>query len=178
LEIGILHRQGLSLRAIARQRQVGRETARKSLRAPERKPARGPPAPRPSKPDPFEPCLKMRIAEGGPAAVTCDSASARASRRRRCGRDPDPEGLAEQHPARPAPPILRFETPPGRPAQADRTAIRRGRNRLSVVGGTPGFGRLSFVRFADTERVDTRIAAQERVFDAPGGVPHRILCDA
>ncbi|WP_425320088.1 hypothetical protein [Cereibacter azotoformans] len=40
--------------------------------------------------------------------------------------------LAEQHPAVPAPPIVQFETPPGRQAQADWTAIRRGRNKLSA----------------------------------------------
>ena len=59
--------------------------------------------------------------------------------------------LAEQHPAIPAPPIVRFETPPGRQAQADWTAIRRGRNKLSAFVGTLGFSRLSFVWFADNE---------------------------
>ena len=53
LEIRILHRQGLSIRAIARQLRVSRETVRKYLRAPALEPAYGPRAPRLSKLDPF-----------------------------------------------------------------------------------------------------------------------------
>ncbi|WP_180325220.1 DDE-type integrase/transposase/recombinase [Cereibacter azotoformans] len=47
--------------------------------------------------------------------------------------------LAEQHPAVPAPPIVRFETPPGRQAQADWTSIRRGAHELvfDALGGAP-----------------------------------------
>ncbi|PTR05103.1 integrase-like protein, partial [Cereibacter azotoformans] len=75
-------------------------------------------------------------------------------------------------------PIVQFETPPGRQAQADWTAIRRGRNKLSASHvGTLGFSRLSFVWFADNERFDTLIEAHERFFDALGGVPHTILYD-
>lgn len=59
--------------------------------------------------------------------------------------------LSEQYPSLPTPQIIRFETPPGRQAQVDWTAIRRGRNKLSAFVGTLGFSRLSFVWFADNE---------------------------
>jgi len=62
MEIRILHRQGQSIRAIARQLRASRETVRKYLRAPDLKPAYGPRAPRASKLDPFKSYLKMRIA--------------------------------------------------------------------------------------------------------------------
>lgn len=42
LEIRILHRQGKSIRAIARDLQVSRETVRKYLREPGREPGYGP----------------------------------------------------------------------------------------------------------------------------------------
>lgn len=178
LEIRILHRQGLSIRAIARQLQVSRETVRKYLRAPELKPVYGPRAPRPSKLDPFKPYLKMRIAEAAPRRLPA-TVYLRELRERgyEGGISILKDWLAEQHPAIPAPPIVRFETPPGRQAQADWTAIRRGRNKLSAFVGTLGFSRLSFVWFADNERFDTLIEAHERFFDALGGVPHTILYD-
>ncbi len=168
----------LSIRAIARQMQVNQETMRKHLRAKELKPDYGPRAPRPSKLDPFKPFLKMRITEAAPRLLP-------ATVYLRELRGHTYEGgfsilkdwLAEQHPAIPAPPVVRFATPPGRQSQADWTAIRRRRNKLSAFVGTLGFSRLSFVWFADNERLDTLIEAHERFFDSLGGVPHTILYD-
>ena len=66
LEIRILHRQGMSIRAIAGELKISRETVRKYLRALERRPAYGPREPRASKLDPFKDYLKMRMAEAAP----------------------------------------------------------------------------------------------------------------
>jgi transposase len=85
--------------------------------------------------------------------------------------------LQDEYPAMPAPAVVRFETPPGRQAQADWTPIRRGRNMLSAFVGTLGFSRFSFVWFAENERFETLIEAHERFFDAIGGVPQTVLYD-
>lgn len=85
------------------------------------------------------------------------------------------EWLAEPTPAPPTPQVIRVELSPGRRAQVDLTAIRRGDNKPSAFVGRPGFRRLSFVWFADNERLDRLIEAQELSLDALGGVPHTIL---
>lgn len=178
LEVRILHRQGLSIRAIARQLQVSRETERKYLRAPELEPIYGPRAPRTSKLDPFKPYPRMRISEAAPRRLPA-TVYLRELRERGYagGISVLKDWLAARHPVLPAPPIVRFETPSGRQAQADWTSIRCGQNKLSAFVGTLGFSRLSFVWFADNERFDTLIEAPERFFDALGGVPHTILYD-
>lgn len=77
-------------------------------------------APRPSKLDPFKPYLKMRIAEAAPRRLPA-TVYLRELRERgyQGGISMLKDWLAAQHPVLPAPPIARFETPPGRQAQAD-----------------------------------------------------------
>lgn len=66
MEIRILHRQGKSIRAVARDLKVSRATVRKYLREPDREAGYGPRAPRPSKLDPFKDYIRMRIKEAAP----------------------------------------------------------------------------------------------------------------
>lgn len=178
LEIRILHRQGKSIRAIARELGISRETVRKYLRAPDLAPSYGPRTPRPSKLDPFKGYLKMRIAEAAPRRLP-----ATVYLRELWGLGYAggitilKDWLAQQYPQVAAPEIIRFETPPGRQAQADWTSVRRGKHKLSAFVGTLGFSRLSFVWFADNERFNTLVEAHERFFDAIDGVPHTVLYD-
>lgn len=178
LEIRILHRQGKSIRAIARELGISRETVRKYLRTPELAPRYGPRALRPSKLDPFKVYLTMRIAEAAPRRLP---ATVYLRELWALGYSGGitilKDWLALQYPQVAAPEIIRFETPPGRQAQADWTSVRRGKHKLSAFVATLGFSRLSFVWFADNERFDTLIEAQERFFDAIEGVPHTVLYD-
>ncbi len=63
MELRIMRRQGLSIRAISRDPGVSGETVRKYLRAPAIEPSYGPRAPRGSKLDPFKDYLRMRLRE-------------------------------------------------------------------------------------------------------------------
>lgn len=85
--------------------------------------------------------------------------------------------LQGEYPRLPAPDVIRFETSPGKQAQADWTQVRRGKDKLSAFVGTLGFSRFSFVWFADNERFETLIEAHERFFDAITGVPQTVLYD-
>jgi transposase len=178
LEIRILHRQGKSIRAIARDLQVSRETVRKYLREPEREPGYAPRAPRPSKLDPFKDYIRMRIRESAPRRLP---ATVYLREIRALGYEGGisilKDWLQGEYPRLPAPDVIRFETPPGQQAQADWTQVRRGRNKLSAFVGTLGFSRFSFVWFADNERFETLIEAHERFFDAITGVPQTVLYD-
>lgn len=178
MEIRVLHRRGMSIRAIARELKMSRKTVRKYLREPELAPVYRTRAPRPSKLDPFKVYLKMRMAEAAPRRLPATVYLREIKER-------GYEGgitilklwLADQYPKLPTPEIVRFETPPGRQAQVDWTSIRRGKNKLSAFVGTLGYSRFSFVWFADNEKFEMLIDCHERFFDVLDGVPHTILFD-
>ena len=178
MDIRVLRRRGLSIRGIARELRMSRKTVRKYLRDPDLSPVYRVRVPRPSKLDPFKEYLQRRIAEATPRRLPA-TVYLREIRER--GYDGGVSilktWLREQHPKQPAPAIIRFETPPGRQAQVDWTAIRRGRHKLSAFVGTLGFSRYAVVWFADNERFETLIDGHERFFDAIDGVPLTILYD-
>ena len=144
MELRVLHRRGMSIRAIARELKMSRKTVRKYLREPELAPVYRTRAPRPSKRDPFKDYLKMRMAGAAPRRLPATVYLREIKER---GYDGGITilrlWLADQYPQQPAPGIIRFGTPPGRQAQVDWTSIRRGRNKLSAFVGTPGYSRFS-----------------------------------
>ena len=125
LEIRILHRQGRSIRAIARDLKVSRWTVRKYLCAPDRDPGYGPRAPRPSKLDPFKDDIRMRIREAVPRRLP---ATVYLREIRALGYEGGisipKDWLAREYPQVAAPRIVRFETPTGRGLDGD--PARRG----------------------------------------------------
>ncbi len=178
MEIRILRRQGKSIRSIAKELSISRETVRKYLRSPGLEPVYGPRAPKPSKLDPYKAYIRQRLRDAAPRRLPA-TVLLREIRER--GYDGGisilKDWLAKQRPAVETPEIRRFETEPGYQAQIDWTTIRRGKDRLSAFVATLGFSRWSFVWFTTDERFETLIDAHERFFDAIGGVPRTILYD-
>ncbi len=178
MEIRILRRQGKSIRAIAKELGISRETVRKYLRAPELQPRYKPREAGPSKLDAFKDYARQRLADTQPHRLPA-TVLLRELRERgyEGGITILKDWIASERPTLPAPAIQRFETAPGEQAQIDWTSIRRGRDPLSAFVATLGYSRLSFVWFATDERFETLIDAHERFFDAIGGVPRTILYD-
>ena len=178
MEIRILRKQGKSIRAIARELQISRETVRKYLREPDKEPACGPRAPKPSKLDPHTAYIRQRVADTAPHRLP---ATVLLRELRDRGYDGGltilKEHLAGLRPVVSAPEIKRFETEPGYQAQIDWTSVRRGKDRLSAFVATPGYSRVSFVWFTTDETFETLADAHERFFDAIGGVPRTVLYD-
>jgi len=137
MEIRISHRQGKSIRAIARDLKVSRETVRRYLREPDREPGYGPRMPRPSKLDPFKDYIRTRIREAAPRRLPA-TVYLREIRvlGYKGGVSILKDWLQGEYPQVPAPQIVRFETPPGKQAQVDWTSIRRGKNKLTAFVGT------------------------------------------
>ena len=178
MEIRVLHRRGMSIRAIARELKMSRKTVRKYLRDPSLEPVYRTRVPRPSKLDPYKPYLTKRISEAAPRRLP---ATVYLRELKELGYQGSitilKRWLADQYPKEPAPEIVRFETPPGRQAQVDWTVIRRGKNKLSAFVCTLGYSRFSFVWFTNDEKFETLIDCHERFFDAIDGVPQTILFD-
>lgn len=178
MEIRIMHRQGKSIRAIARELSISCETVRKYLRSPELEPGYGPRAPRLSKLDPFKDYVRRRLREAAPRRLPATVLLRELRERGYAGGVSIlKDWLAGERPVPAAPALRRFETEPGDQAQIDWTTIRRGKDRLSAFVATLGFSRWSFVWFTGDERFDTLIDAHERFFDAIGGAPRSILYD-
>lgn len=177
LEIRVLHRHGKSVREIARETGLARNTVRRYLRdeAATRYAGR---APRASKLDPFKDYVASRLAAAAPDVIPAIVLLAELRERGYAG------GytmlklfVASLRPAAVAAPSIRFETEPGAQMQVDWAVFRRGPQRLSAFVATLGWSRAAYVEFVADERVETLIAAHENAFLAFGGVTREVLYD-
>ncbi len=178
-----LHRQGLSVSAIARRIGIDRKTVRKYIERGLEPPSYGPRQPRARRLEPFEAYLRQRVAAypgltasrllreirehgyaGGYSAVT--------------------DFLREVRPS-PTPPFeVRFETPPGEQAQVDFAqfeviyadepeAVRK----VWLFSLVLGYSRLIWARFVAHQDLQTVLRCHMAAFAALGGVPREILYD-
>ena len=177
MEIQVLHRQGKSIREVARATGLARNTVRRYLRAPAapRYKARGP---RPTKLDPYKAYIVERLAAAAPGRLPATVLLAELRERGyQGGYTRLTELVAALRPKPEATPVIRFETEPGEQMQVDWAVMRRGPQRLSVFVATLGWSRAAYVEFVTDERLETLIAAHEHAFLAFGGVPRQGLYD-
>ena len=178
-----LHRQGLSVSAIARQLDLDRKTVRKYIERGLEPPAYGPRLPRASLVTPFEPHLRQRIVDfpeltgsrllreitelgyGGSYTTVKDFL-----------RTVRPQALQVFE--------RRFETPPGKQAQVDfayfRTAFtdEPGAERIIwLFSLVLGHSRMMWARFVARQDLQTVLRCHRAAFEALGGVPAEILYD-
>lgn len=176
VEIRVLRRQGMGIRAIARELGVSRLTVRRYLRDPTA--ARyGPREPRATKLAAYESYLLARVEAARPKWIPA-TVLLREIREQGYG------GGISQLKAYLAPfkrgevePIVRFETEPGEQMQADFTHVRRGRDPLLAFVATLGYSRASFVRFTIAEDAATLCACLRESLTYFGGVPAHVLFD-
>ncbi len=181
MDILLLHKQGLSIRDIARQTGLSRNTVRKVLRG--EHDLRRKPAARASKLDPFKDYLRQRRAELplsavrlleeiGPMGYTGSVVTLRRFLAELEGRQAS-QGKA----------TVRFETPPGHQAQADWAEAGR-------VPGPEGkavnlyaftlvlsYSRMLFVRFTTSMALPTLLDCHRLAFAYLGGWPRVVLYD-
>ena len=178
-----LHRQGLSVSAIARQLERDRKTIRKYIERGLEAPAYGPRQPRPSVVTPFAPYLRERI-----AAFPELTASRLLREIRELGysggytavkdflRIIRPRALQAFE--------RRFETPPGKQAQVDFAFFRTvftdqpgGERIIWLFSLVLGHSRMMWGRFVAHQDLQTVLRCHIAAFDALGGVPAEILYD-
>jgi transposase len=177
LEIRVLHRHGKSIREIAREMGVSRNTVRRYLRDAEAARYKLRP-PRPTKLDPFKGYVIERLRSAAPERIPGSVLLMELRERGYSGGYTRlKELLASLKPPELVEPVIRFETGPGEQMQVDWAVIRRGENRLSVFVATLGWSRASYVEFVTDERVETLIEAHENAFLAFGGTPREVLYD-
>src|SRR3954469_18153928 len=178
-----LHRQGVSVSAIARRVGLDRKTVRRYIARGLEPPAYGPGEPRATQLQAFEPYLRQRL--GAFPQLTG----------RRLHRELRELGytggytiltdlLRGIRPSEPAAFEVRFETPPGRQAQVDFAHFRTvftdepGVERIIwLFSMVLGHSRMLWGRFVLHQDLQTLLRCHTAAFEALGGVPEQILYD-
>ena len=178
-----LHRQGLSVSAIAHRTGLDRKTVRKYIAAGLEPPAYTPRQPGPTKITPFQAYLRERVAaypeltgtrlhrEIGEVGYTGGYTAVK-------------QFLREVRPS-PAPGFeVRFETPPGRQAQVDFAHFRTvftdepGTEHVNwLFSLVLGHSRMLWGRFVLHQDMQTLLRCHAAAFEALGGAPAEILYD-
>src|SRR5690606_14774749 len=141
VEIHVLHRQGKSVRGIAKALGISRNTVRRYLRDLTALPQYPDRAPRPTKLDPYKPYLVSRIEAAKPhwipATVLLDEIRAHGYQG---GISQLKAYIAAFKPVE-HDPVVRFETPPGKQMQVDFTTISRNGVKIKAFVATLGYSR-------------------------------------
>ena len=177
VEIHVMHRQGMSIKAIGRELGVSRNTVRRYLRS-RTVPEAQTRSLRPTKLDGYREYLKARVEAAKPdwipATVLFDEIVGLGY----SGGVRMVSGyLATLKPKRKDDPLVRFETLPGQQMQVDWGSFKLDRQRISLFVATLGWSRFTFGLFVENEQFETLRDCHEQAFDAFGGVPLEVLYD-
>lgn len=85
--------------------------------------------------------------------------------------------LRNQRNAAAAEPIIRFETEPGKQMQVDWAIFRTGKHPLNALIATLGYSRMSYVEFTDNQRIETLLSCLLHAFEYWGGITQELLFD-
>lgn len=175
--IKVLHKQGMGIKAIARELGISKNTVRKYLKK-QGEPTYSSRPKRPSKLDPFKPYLNKRIEAAAPDWIPATVLFNEIVEQGYTGKIRILCGYVRQFkPQKPFEPVVRFETPAGKQMQVDFTIIRRGKSPLKALVATLGYSRATYVQFFDHERTDAWIEGMIGAFEFFGGVPQELLFD-
>src|ERR1700750_2563494 len=178
-----LHRQGVSISAIARQVGLDRKTVRRYISQGLEPPTYGPRQPRVTLLQAFEPFLRQRLA-AFPQLTGRRLHRELRDRGYSGGYTILTELLREIRPSEPAAFEVRFETLPGRQAQVDFAHFRTvftddpGVERIIwLFSMVLGHSRMLWGRFVLHQDLQTLLRCHTAAFEALGGVPEQILYD-
>ncbi|NKQ12723.1 IS21 family transposase [Pseudomonas sp. SST3] len=179
VEIGVLIRQGLSIRAIARQMHCSRNTVRRHLKlqAVRQPPVYGPRVERASKLAPFEDYLHQRIDAARPHWIPATVLLREIREQGYQGGYSILTSFLLALKSKSAEPAVRFETEPGEQMQVDFTVIRRGKDPLLAFVATLGWSRATYVVFSRREDSAAWCVGIEKALRHFGGTPRKLLFD-
>lgn len=177
VDIHVLHRQGKSIRKIANELELSRNTVRRYLRNIASTPRYGPRATRKSKLDPFKPYILQRIEAAKPDWISAPVLYREIKAQGFEGKEGIVKLYIRQFKSKCIEPLVRFETAPGKQIQVDFTTIKRGKIKFKAFVATLGHSRASYVRFSQYEKQADWIAGVEGALHYFGGVSEEILFD-
>lgn len=176
VDIHARFKQGQSIRRIARELDISRNTVRKHL-AQHQMPVYTPRAAKPTKLEAFQSYLQQRIEHAKPHWIPASVLFHEIREQGYQGGVAMLRRYVSQFKTATAEPLVRFETPAGEQMQIDFTTIRRGKNTLKAFVATLSYSRACFVKFFDNEQAAVWQQGLKEALDFFGGVPQTILCD-
>lgn len=178
MKIKILHQQGYSQRAIAKELGISRRTVIKYLNQPDDKPAYSARPEVKSKLDDVKPYLHSRIAQAAPVHL---SAEVLFREIREIGYQGSlsllRQYLRQYRGIKPDEPVVRFETPPGKQMQVDWGQMRGGKHPIHAFIAVLGYSRAMCVVFTDNMRYETLEQCHRLTLEYFQGVPCDIWYD-
>ncbi len=178
MTIKILHEQGKSQRAIAKQLGISRNTVKKHLLQDINEPAYQSRPETPHKLSPFKHYIKGRIESALPIHL---SAVVIMREIKELGYDGGitrlRQHLVQLRGSQVAPEVVRFETAPGKQMQVDWGQMRGGKKPIHAFVAVLGFSRALFVYFTDNMRYETLEQCHRLAFNYFQGIPEDVWYD-
>ena len=178
MKIQILHQQGLSQRAIAKQLGISRNTVKRYLRAKIDTPVYSTRAKRGSLLDPFKSFLHSRIVQAKPVHLSGEVLFRELKELGYTGSLSLLRQYLYQYRGKPTPePVVRFETEVGKQMQVDWGQMRGGKHPIHAFIAVLGYSRAMMVVFTDNMRYGTLEQCHRLTFDYFQGIPREVWYD-
>ena len=178
MKIQILHQQGLSQRAIAKQLGISRNTVKRYLQAKIDTPVYSARKKSRSLLDPFKPFLHSRIAQAKPVHLSGEVLFRELKELGYTGSLSLLRQYLFQYRGKPTPePVVRFETEVGKQMQVDWGQMRGGKSPVHAFIAVLGYSRAMMVVFTDNMRYDTLEQCHRLTFDYFQGIPREVWYD-
>ncbi|MEW4365033.1 helix-turn-helix domain-containing protein [Aliikangiella maris] len=156
MKIQILHQQGYSQRAIARELGISRNTVKRYLRLDVSEPKYQPRGKQHSKLDRFKPYLHSRIAQASPVHLSGEVLFREIQELGYTGSISLLRHYLFMYRGQPdSKPVIRFETPAGKQMQVDWGQMRGGKSPLYAFVAVLGYSRALFVHLTDSMCYET-----------------------
>jgi len=178
MKIQILHQQGLSQRAIAKQLGISRNTVKRYLRAKIDTPVYTARTKGRSLLNPFKPFLHSRIAQAKPVHLSGEVLFRELKELGYTGSLSLLRQYLYQYRGKPVPePVVRFETEAGKQMQVDWGQMRGGKEPIHAFIAVLGYSRAMMVVFTDNMRYETLEQCHRLTFDDFQGIPREVWYD-
>ncbi len=178
MNIQVLHQQGYSQRAIAKQLGISRNTVKKYLTSNPEEPKYSNRPKTDSKLDTYKPFLHSRIAQASPIHLSGVVLFREIKEQGYSGSLSLLRQYLYDYRGKPeVQPVIRFETPAGKQMQVDWGQMRGGKKPIHAFVAVLGFSRALFVVMTDNMRYETLEQCHRQAFDYFQGIPQQIWYD-
>ncbi len=178
MNIQVLHQQGHSQRAIAKQLGISRNTVKNYLTSNPSEPKYSNRPKTNSKLDGYKPFLHSRIAQAAPIHLSAVVLYREIKEQGYAGSLSLLRHYLHQYRGKPeVQPVKRFETPAGKQMQVDWGQMRGGKTPIHAFVAVLGFSRALFVVMTDNMRYETLEQCHRLAFDYFQGIPQQVWYD-
>ncbi|MFP1527007.1 IS21 family transposase [Escherichia coli] len=177
MKIKILHKQGMSSRAIARELGISRNTVKRYLQAKSEPPKYTPRPAVASLLDEYRDYIRQRIADAHPYKIPATVITREIRYLGYRGGMTILRAFIRSLGFSGAGACCSVRNGTGRQMQVDWGTMRNGCSPLHVFVAVPGYSRMLYIEFTDNMRYDTLETCHRNAFRFFGGVPREVLYD-